>query len=64
MHPFALFLIGLLSGGILVALVLRAEIARARESGYLVGFSAAEFAQAKKDSARARKAAQTRRSKS
>jgi hypothetical protein len=68
MHPFATHLIAFLIGAIAAALygnyhLDRCEVA-AFERGRVNGLESAAFAQAKKDSARAKRSAATRRAKS
>jgi hypothetical protein len=67
MHPFATHLITFLIGGIVAVLYANYHVERretaAHNRGYFLGAEAAQRMQAEKDSERAKKAAQTRRSK-
>ena len=64
MHPVLISLIGFAAGALVASLVKLTALENAESDAYAKGYEASEFHQRERNEARARKAAQTRRTKS
>lgn len=64
MHPILISLAGFVAGGLVASLVKLTALENAESDAYAKGYEAAEAHQRERNEARARKAAQTRRTKS